>query len=456
MFGNVVRHAQFFADRVRGNSQARASDLDDAEEVIRLEPIGKRLPEKRGLSTSNITANLTNRLELLIGQQNASGQPVNEFTSLSVPAVIACASLLADMVAKLPIELLQRTKTGPRAITRHPAIRVLNRPSDLHTGYELRQLMMIGKALGGNGYARIFRDEMYRPIAIEWMPPIHVAPRIIERPNGNSFVSYDYRGTALTRGDVAHIKWYSRDGVIGLSPITLLRESIGTSMAQTQAAGKLMKDGAYFPGYLISQQTLPPDKIRDAREEWDRNYAGARNAGRVPILNGTFDFKQTAGMSMTDAQFIESRRFELQEIARHYRIPPFLIGDSTASTTWGTGIEQQTLGFLNFCLDPHLTAFEQALEATLLTADEIAAGYYFRFDRDELASVSRQDTANYFQTMRSIGVYSVNDIRAKLDEPLIDAADGGDDYSLPFNNTGGAAQSKAATTPQPAPDQQPA
>jgi HK97 family phage portal protein len=132
----------------------------------------------------------------------------------------------------------------------------------------------------------------------------------------------------------------------------------------------------------------------------------------------------------------------LQEIARHYRVPPFLIGDSTASTTWGTGIEQQTLGFLNFCLDPHIIAFEQALEATLLTEDELAAGYYFRFDRDELASVSRQDTASYFQTMRGIGVYSVNDIRRKLDEPTISAEDGGDDYSLPFNNTGGP-QAKA-------------
>jgi HK97 family phage portal protein len=239
--------------------------------------------------------------------------------------------------------------------------------------------------------------------------------------------------------------------VAGISPVTLLRESIGTSLAQTTAAGKLMREGTTFPGYLTTSQTLSADKIKDAREEWDRKQAGAMNAGRVPILNGTFDFKQTSGMSMVDAQFIESRRFELQEIARHYRIPPFLIGDSTASTTWGTGIEQQTLGFLNFCLDPHLIAFEQAMEATLLTDSEIAAGYYFRFDRDELASVSRQDTANYFQTMRGIGVYSVNDVRRKLDEPIISAESGGDDYMLPFNNTGGAAAAKEEKEPEEIP-----
>lgn len=432
--------SSWFRRRGQRDRDAIRGAANDGE-VIRLEPAGSNLPEKRSRDI------LQGQLSVILSPPSATGMPVNENSALSVAAVLACTSLLADMVAKLPLELFQRTKTGPKPITRHPALKAMNRPSDLHTGFELRQLMMIGKALGGNGYARVFRDEMYRPTGVEWLAPCDVEPRIIERPNGRSFVSYQYKGQSLTRGDILHIKWYSRDGVCGLSPITLLRESIGTSMAQTQAAGKLMKDGTYFPGYLTTTQTLPADKIKDAREEWDRNYAGARNAGRVPILNGQFDFKQTSGMSMTDAQFIESRRFELQEIARHYRIPPFLIGDSTASTTWGTGIQEQTLGFLNFCLDPHIIAFEQALEATLLTDDEIAAGYYFRFDRDELASVSRQDTAQYFQTMRTIGVYSPNDIRAKLDEPLIPAEKGGDDYTNP-----NVASPRAATPPpDPAP-----
>jgi len=313
-------------------------------------------------------------------------------------------------------------------------------------------MMMTGKELGGNGYARIFRDSSYEPTAIEWLAPCDVRPEMIRRSGGNSMIVYHVREREkLNSGDILHIKGFSQDGVCGLSPITILRESIGTALSQTHAAGKLMRDGTQFPGYLISSQTLPSDKIKDARAEWDKQHAGAANAGRVPILNGQFDFKQTNGMSMVDAQFIESRRFELQEIARHYRIPPFLIGDSTASTTWGTGIQEQTLGFLNFCLDPHLTAFEQAMNGALLTIEEQAAGYYFRFDRDEIASVSRQDTAAYFQTMRGIGVYSVNDIRRKLDEPTIPATEGGDDYSLPFNNTGGAAQAKAEKeTPTPA------
>lgn len=449
MLETVAKQTRRSWFRLRG-AQGRAAGHEAANdaEVVRLEPAGKNLPAPREQRCGGDRA--LDSLAYIISSPASSGSAVNERSALSVAAVLACTSLLADMVAKLPLEMFQRTKSGPKPITRHPAIRVLNRPSDLHTSFELRQLMMMGKGLGGNGYARVFRNGSFDPVAIEWVAPCDVTTQLIQRGGGQSFITYRHKGAALTRGEMLHLKWYSRDGVLGISPITLLRESIGTSLAQTQAAGKLMRDGTQFPGYLISNQTLSPDKIKDAREEWERQHAGSRNAGRVPILNGIFDFKQTSGMSMVDAQFIESRRFELQEIARHYRIPPFLIGDSTASTTWGTGIEQQTLGFLNFCLDPHLTAFEQALEATLLTSEEIAAGYYFRFDRDELASVSRQDTAAYFQTMRGIGVYSVNDIRRKLDEPTIPAESGGDDYSLPFNNTGGAAQAKAAQA-EPAP-----
>lgn len=430
--------------------------------MIRLHPVGRNLPERRS-DTTHLGDLTSGRLHLILGNDTASGANVNERTSLGVPAVMACTALLSDMVAKLPIELFQRSRQGPRPVTRHPALAALNAPGDLHTSFELRQLLMAGKCLGGNGYARVYRDSNFRPTGLEWLKPFEVRADIVRRPNGQSFRVYEAQGHGtLYRQDVVHLPWISEDGITGLSPVRLLRQSIGTALSQTEAAGKLMKNGTMFPGYLKTAQTLSPDKIRDAREEWDRHYAGTNNYGRPPILNGGFEFQQTNGMSMSDAEFIDSRRFELQEIARHYRIPPFLIGDSTASTTWGTGIEQQTLGFLNFCLDPHLTAFEQVLNAVLLTSDEIARGYYFRFDRDELASVSRQDTASYFQTMRSIGVYSVNDIRRKLDEPTIAPEDGGDNYSLPFNNTGGAAKAAEAApdteddtededTPQPAP-----
>ena len=447
MFGLTLRQR-----RKKGHSGGAAPSA--AEPVTRLLPVGPNLPEQRA-STRDLGDLQTGQIISLLAPPSSSGANVNEGTAMGVSAVFACVRLLSDMVAKLPIELYRVDEKGPVQVKDHPAVRLMaSMPSQLHTSFELRKQMMTGKGLGGDGYARVFRDGVGDPHTIQWIEPCRVRPKLAQKPSGERFIAYEVEGEneSLTRYNIIHIRGETRDGVSGMSPVSLMRESIGTALSQTSAAGKLMKNGTSFPGFLHTSAQLQADQIKDAREEWDRNYAGAMNAGRLPILNGTFDFKQTNGMSMVDAQFIESRRFELQEVARHYGIPPFLIGDSTASTTWGTGIQEQTLGFLNFCLDPHLKNFEEALAATLLTTEEVRAGYYFRFDRDELASVSRQDTAAYFQTMRNIGVYSVNDIRAKLDEPLISAEDGGNNYGLPLNSSAKApAEAPKETEEQPEP-----
>lgn len=391
------------------------------EPVVRLEvPKRVRLPEKRSIPDGFEPKR--GILSSILVAPSSSGMPINENSAMNVSAVTACVSLIADMVAKLPLYLYRKTANGPEEIKDHPAIQLMSGfPSDLHTSFELRQLMETGKGLGGNGYARVFRDSGFDPVAIEWLAPIDVEPQMVRMSNGQHFIAYQVKGekNLLNRTDILHIRGISRDGIKGLSPISLLRESIGTALSQTQAAGTLMKNGARFPGFLVSQSVLPKDSIDDARSEWESKYAGSANAGRMPILNGTFDFKQTNGMSMADAQFIESRRFELQEIARIYRIPAFMIGDSNASN-WGTGIEQQTLGFMNFCLDPHLRSWEESLAMTLLTTEEHRAGYYFQYDRDEVASVALEARANFYKAMREMRVFSANEVRSELGYQMVD------------------------------------
>jgi len=435
----------FGGRRIHGVSDSRTSGGDQALPTVKLQPIGKNLPEKRS-SYEQVGDLLGGRIVQILGNPSASGANVNENNSLTVAAVTACVSLIADMVAKLPIYLYRPTRNGPEEVKNHPAIQLVGGiPSDLHTSFELRQLMETGKGLGGNGYARVWRDSSFRPRSIEWLAPCDVEPKMVKRASGEKFVAYEVSGVkeVLNRSDIVHVRQLSKDGVRGLSPITLLRDSIGTAMTQTEAAGKLMQNGARFPGFLTTQSVLSQDKIDDAREQWEAKYSGAANAGRIPILNGIFDFKQTNGMSMADAQFIESRRFELQEIARIYRIPPFMIGDSTASN-WGTGIEQQTLGFLNFCLDPHLRGWEQSLAFTLLTVAEQKEGYYFQFDRDELANVALEARANFYKAMREMKVLSANDVRAELGYQNIPEDQGGDDYENPAINYGNQ------TEPEPA------
>lgn len=388
-----------------------------------------------------------NNFHMLLMEPTASGASVNEKSATGVAAVTACVGLLADMIAMLPCKLYRKTDKGREEMSQHPAALTLRMPSETHTGFELRQLMEYGKGLGGNGYARVHRHATGQPRSLQWLEPSEVDPKEVIRANGEKIITYHHKGETLTRYDVLHVRGFSLDGIKGISPVRMLRNSIGNSLAQTEAAGRLMKNGTAFPGFLTIDAQLKAEQIEDARREWDAKHSGARNSGRVPILHGGWKFNQTNGMSMADAQFLESRRFELQEIARLYRIPAFLIGDTTSSTTWGSGIEQQNLGFLSYTLNPHLEAWEQSLDMTLLTTEERKAGYYFRFNRAALMQVTLQAQAQFFQTMRGIGVYNVDEIRAKLDENALDDAEIGQDYTLPFNNTGGAAQAKADESP---------
>lgn len=427
--------------------------------VTSFAPIERRirttLPEKRG---NSLSGNFTDNILSLLPAPSSSGAAVNETTALGVSAVTACVGLMADMVAKLPIYLYRDSPSGPIEVTDHPAARLVNgMPSARHTCFELKQLMETGRGLGGNGYARVYRDAHLQPRAIEWLPPCDVSPYLGTNLLGESAIRYRISGSpTLERSEVIHVRsGFTRDGVIGISPVSMLRESIGTALAQTAKAGSMMKNGTNFPGFLLAPQTISPDKLKDAREEWDQNQSGI-NSGRIPMIHGGWDFKQTNGMTMVDVQFLESRRFELQEIARYYRIPSFMIGDSSASTTWGTGIDAQMLGFLNTCLDADLVAWEQSLAFTLLTVEEVRAGMYFQFDRDQLISAALAARANFYQTMRNIGVYSPNDVRAKLNEPLISADDGGDDYGRPFNASGGSPEpTKGPAEPVPTPEKTP-
>ena len=159
---------------------------------------------------------------------------------------------------------------------------------------------------------------------------------------------------------------------------------------------------------------------------------------------GGWDFKQVSGMSMVDAQFLESRRFELEEIARHYQIPSFLINDTTKTTSWGSGISEMIQSFHKVCLNPILVHWEESFDYTLLTTEEIRKGYHFKFNRRALLEMTPESQAQFLQAMRGIGVYSVDDIRRRLDENDLDDPSIGKNYTLPFNNTGGAAQAQAS------------
>lgn len=369
--------------------------------------LGRGVSAEQRSSTTDPSAAI---LDYFGGSASSAGVRVSTSTALGVPAVSACVGLLSDMLGTLTPHLMRPTADGHEIVTNHPAAVAIMRPGDLHTGYELRQLMMTGVGFGGNGYARVHRSANGDPGELEWISPADVS---VERLVGNRFLTYrvsgQYSGNAtLDRYDLVHVRALSCDGIRGVSPIAQLRESIGISIAQRTAAGAMMSNGAKFSGYVQAPLASTPKQVEDLKAEWKRFQEGSQNAGRTPVLWGA-EFKPVSGMTARDAEFLESRAFELREIARLYRIPSFLIGDTDKATSFGTGIEEQNLAFQAYSLSPWLTNWEQSLGYTLLTTDEQRAGYRFEFDREELKTFTLQAMASFVTQMRTANVFSPND-----------------------------------------------
>ena len=387
------------------------------------------------------------RLIDALGLPTASGASVNENSASTVATVTGCVGILADMVGKLPLKLYQKSEEGREEAKDHPAYKLIAiDPGASATPFEFRRQVQTGVGFGGNGYARVHRDQYYMPAELEWLKPCDVRADKFKR---EIIYKIENEQGVFTRADIIHVRGLSSDGIYGMSPVRLMRESIGLSLTQRDQAGKIYQNGARFPGYFVTPTTLQPKQLTDFRTELDRMHVGAANTGRQPVLWGGFDYKSVNGMTMADAEFLESRKFERTEIATYYRIPEVLFGNSDKASSWGTGIETLTNGFLTFCLDPWLVNWEQSLNYTLLTSAEQASGYYFKFNRRALLAVALESQANFLQTMRNIGVYNVDECRAYLEEnKLMDR--NGEDYMQPFNGSGGRPAEAPKTKEEPA------
>lgn len=426
----------------------RSRDLVAEDEARTVRALGSALVEKRA-AVSSITEPQPWLVDVFGGGRSASGAAVNERTASTVPMVNACVGVLADLIATVPCKLYRPTGKGREEIVDHPAARLLSSDStDLHTSHEMKQNAMSALGYSGRGFIRVFRDRHFQPAELQWVPSCEIRPEVLKMKDGRKrlrFLVVDERDP-LTRSDLVYLRYGS--GFFGMSPITALRETIGLSLTQREQVGRIYANGARFPGYFVSPQTVSKQQLEDFRSELNKTNVGTENAGRQPALWGGWDYKSTTGMSLADAEFLESRKFERGEIALLYRVPTSIFGDTDKTSSWGTGVEQMTLGFLQFCFNPWLTNWEHSLGCTLLTEEEKHEGLYFRFNRAALLQISLELQAKFLREMRDIGVYSVNDVRRRLEEnDLPDHI--GDDYRLPFNGAGGR-PAEPASKPQPA------
>ena len=361
---------------------------------------------------------------------SSSGKSVNEKTALQTTAVYACVRILAETIALLPLHIYRYSPSGKEKAANHPLYYLLHsEPNPEMTSFVFRETLMGHLLLWGNAYAQIIRDGRGRVLGLY---PLLPNKMLVSRTDqGILFYQYEKDGRTffLPDTDVLHIPGLGFDGLVGYSPIAMAKNAIGMAIATEEYGAKFFANGA-SPGGVLEHPGVvkDPGKIR---ESWNAVYQGSGNAHRVAVLEEGMKF-QPIGIPPEQAQFLETRKYQLNEIARIFRIPPHMIGDLEKSSF--SNIEQQSLEFVMYTLDPWVIRWEQAIQRALLSGGE-KRQYFVKFNVDGLLRGDYQSRMNGYAVGRQNGWLSTNDIRELENLNRISPELGGDLYLINGNMT---------------------
>ena len=366
-----------------------------------------------------------------------SGKTVTERTAMQMTAVYSCVRILAEAVAGLPLHLYKYTQNGgkEKAID-HPLYRLLHdEPNPEMSSFVFRETLMTHLLLWGNAYAQVIRNGKNEVIALYPLMPNKMS--VDRDSNGQLYYSY-YRGAdeairdtqntvILKPSDVLHIPGLGFDGLVGYSPIAMAKNAIGMAIACEEFGAKFFANGAAPSGVLEHPGTIKdPSRVRDA---WQSQFGGSSNSGKVAVLEEGMKYTPIS-ISPEQAQFLETRKFQINEIARIFRVPPHMVGDLEKSSF--SNIEQQSLEFVKYTLDPWVIRWEQSIQRALLSHDEKAV-YFAKFNLEGLLRGDYQSRMNGYAIGRQNGWMSANDIRELENLDRIPAEEGGDLYLINGN-----------------------
>ncbi len=368
-----------------------------------------------------------------------SGKPVNEYTAMQMTAVYSCVRILAEAVAGLPLHLYKYNASGgkEKALS-HPLYFVLHdEPNPEMSSFVFRETLMTHLLLWGNAYAQIIRNGKGEVIALYPLMPNRMS--VDRDSSGALYYTYTrYSEEAPTMNgmtvtlrpsDVLHIPGLGFDGLVGYSPIAMAKNAIGMAIACEEYGAKFFANGAAPGGVLEHPGTIKdPQKVRDS---WNAAYQGSSNSHRVAVREEGMKY-QPIGISPEQAQFLETRKFQINEIARIFRVPPHMVGDLEKSSF--SNIEQQSLEFVKYTLDPWVIRWEQAISRALLRPDEKKL-YFAKFNVDGLLRGDYVSRMNGYATARQNGWMSANDIRELENLDRIPPELGGDLYLINGNMT---------------------
>lgn len=351
------------------------------------------------------------------------GVSVTRDSAMQLSAVWGAVTLISDTIAALPLDTFVRREGVRRPFRPRPEW--VDAPNREQSRYGFVQQLLMSLLLPGTAYVATIRNDLGEVLELIPADPQKVRPR---RENGR--VLYDVtsqRGEqeTFTEFEMFHIPARNWPGQIaGISPLEAARRVIGTGLSAQEFAERYFGQGLHTAGIVEVPGDVTPEQARELKEDFQRKHSGLRRSHMPAVLTGGASWKAQS-VTPEQAQFLESRKFSVAEIARWYRVPPHLISDVEKSTSWGTGIEEQNIGFVQHTLRPWLELIEQAITRHLLRPPAFA-----RFNVDGLLRADFAKRTQGYALGRQWGWLSANDIHEKEDMPPIE---GGDTYLVPMN-----------------------
>lgn len=368
---------------------------------------------------------------------STAGKMVTERSAMQMTAVYSCVRILSEAIAELPLHVYKYTDSGGKEkAVDHPLYLLLHdEPNPEMSSFVFRETLMTHLLLWGNAYAQIIRNGKGEVVALYPLMPNKMS--VDRDENGQLYYRYNKSSdeaatmpnstVILHPRDVLHIPGLGFDGLVGYSPIAMAKNAIGLAIATEEYGAKFFANGAAPSGVLEHPGTIKdPSRVREA---WQSQFGGSSNSGKVAVLEEGMKYTPIS-ISPEQAQFLETRKFQINEIARIFRVPPHMVGDLEKSSF--SNIEQQSLEFVKYTLDPWVTRWEQSIQRTLFSPEE-KKKYFVKFNVEGLLRGDYASRMQGYATARQNGWMSANDIRELENLDRIPAEDGGDLYLINGN-----------------------
>lgn len=357
----------------------------------------------------------------------ASGKHVTVDSALQLSAVFSCVSLISETVSTLPLKIYQRKADGSRDVAvMHPLYNVLCRSPNYEMTPSRFMLMIVASiCLWGNSYVEIIRTASGRVISLNPLLPQNM---VITRDKVTKFLKYSYTESGqkreISEKNMMHIRGFGIDGVMGLFKVQKARETIGAAQAAEEAAAKFFENGLQTSGLLSAEGKLTPDQREAIRINMGK-FMGSKNSGKLLVLENGMQYHGIT-MNPEAAQMLETRTFEIEEICRWFRVPPFMVGHLNKQSSWASSTEGMNMQFLTNTLRPMLVNIEQEIARCLIGVAE-SEKYYVEFGVEGLLRADSKGRSEYYASALDHGWYNRNEVRRKENEAPIP---GGDIYTI--------------------------